>query len=127
MAKFSKTRIDRDKADNGVWLEYDEGIRVKISRLGNPEYVKRLRELELSKDELKNFYDSPKCMRLVAETVIRDIDAEDDNGAKIVYSPDFGEQTLLDPQYIDFKNFVIAKAGDETGFRVSQLMEDLGN
>ena len=127
MARLSKVRIDRDKADNGVWFEYEPGIRVKVARIGNSAYVEGLRNLELSKEELNDFFNSPKCMKLISSTVLKDIDAHDDDDKPIVYTPEYGEELLNDPEFVDFRNFVILKAGGGENYRRTQLAADQGN
>lgn len=127
MARLSKVRVDCDRADNGAWFEYEPGIRVKLARMGSPAYVAGIRDLELSKEELENFVESPKCMKLLAQTVIKDIEAEDDNDQPIVYTSEFGEELLNNPEYVDFKTFVIMKAGNNQNYRAQQVAADLGN
>ena len=45
MANIESIKTDLDKEVNGVWVEFAEGIELKIARARNPKYQELVRSL----------------------------------------------------------------------------------
>ena len=129
--KLSDVKLDSGKATGGVWAAYRDGLELKIARMPNPEYDKLMRRLG------KPHMGKLRRARFNAEALVNDpeLDAiqkkaaarailldwrplpEDDDGQPMPYTPELGEQLLLDPDYDPLWRFIVDVAGEEEMFR----------
>ena len=112
MAKLSSVKQDISKQNDGVWLEWERGIWLRIARMGNDRYKAELEaqsarnlaarekgEPEVSSDEF--------FPELLAKTVLTGWrNVEDDSGSPLPYTWERGAEALRDPALRDMANFV---------------------
>lgn len=126
MAKLGVLKCDRQKSEQGVWVPWILGMRLKIARFGNPKfkaYVKnhgkdqkwlaKIGALEGNEDVLEDVFSDA-----LAHTVLLDWEnVEDDNGNPIPYTPEIGAKYLRDPDYYELTEFVAMVSRDRETFR----------
>ena len=126
MAKLSAIRADVTKETEGIWFEYEVGIRLLIARAGNPRFSKVLSKL--SQPHLKNIrsksFDSSDILeeitkRAVAEAILLGWEnIEDDKGKTVKYSAEQAYEFFIDPSLHDFYQFVTICSADREEFRL---------
>jgi hypothetical protein len=114
MAKLRKQ--DLQKQSEGVWVKWEDGISLKIARIGNPHSV-RLAEAHAAKNialkeaRLPEEPYSVLELQLLTEAILLDWrNVDDDNGQPLPYTPQEGAKILADPAYADLKDFIQAQA-----------------
>jgi hypothetical protein len=114
MAKLKKQ--DLQKQSEGVWVAWEDGIALKIGRIGNP-LSKKLAEDHAAKNQARKEAGLPEEpysvleLRLLTEAILLDWrNVDDDNGAPLPYTPQEGAKILADPAYADLKDFIQAQA-----------------
>lgn len=134
MAKLSEISTDPKLEKDGVWLDYAVGIRVKVSRLDNPEYREHLATaLKPYRTNVKQGKVDPEAIakdvkRVRAEYILRDwMNIEDEDGKPIPYSPEKAFEVFMDPKFHDFYEFVIGCSEQAANFRLEVIQEELGN
>jgi len=115
MANIESIKTDVKKEEGGVWVDFAEGIKLKIARARNPKYQELLRNLvepkkkDIRGDKLTIEQLSDVLLEVRAHTVLLDWkNIEDNNGATIPYSPDKAMEFFRDPELKDFHTFVVA-------------------
>jgi hypothetical protein len=124
MAKLSAVQTDPALEAGGVWVHYTLGIRLKIARLGNPAYQKRLTELRqpmLSAIRTRTV-DAAKADDVLKQCAAEELlkgweNVTDDDDKPIEYSPERGLDVFRDPRYRDLYEFVMATAADAAIYR----------
>ena len=88
--KLNALRADLDKERNGTWVPYQGGIRLKLARLGNPNYreasarIIDARKVQLNTKELTEEQMLDVQKEAASQTVLLDWEnVEDDNGNAI--------------------------------------------
>lgn len=46
--ELSAFKTDPEKDKNGVWFDIRDGLKLKVARLGNERYQRKIRELTMS-------------------------------------------------------------------------------
>ena len=130
MACIDKIKSDLQKENEGVWVDFEVGIRLKIARARNSAYRELMRKLtepyrKTIRDggmELEQLEDLLRQVR--AKTILLDWEnIEDKNGNSIKYS---SEQALVffnDLELRDFYTFVITQSENMENFK-KELVED---
>lgn len=100
-----KYAVDKDAAENGKWFTTESGMRVKVAKLGNPNYkaeIMRLQKPVLEQlrrgdvDSLSNEI----TKKAMSKFILMDWENEDENGAPIAYTSKLGLEALT--EYEDF-------------------------
>lgn len=132
--KLSEIRTNINLEENGVWVDFIEGLRVKIASLNCKAYTRacdkvlkphtrRIRDGMLSTDERLKLV-SP----IVARYIVLDWEGlEDECGTPIPYSPEKAEEIFADPSLREFYSFVLASANDISMFQNAELQESKEN
>lgn len=115
MANINSIKTDLNKENEGAWVDYVLGIRLKIARSRNPKYQELLRsitapkiiEIREDKMELEDFN------KLMAEVRAKTIllgweNIEDTDGKPIPYSSVKALEFFKNPELKDFYKFVVA-------------------
>ena len=110
MSFLDKYKTDKTAELEGVWVEMDAGVEVRVARLNNDKARAKRRELE---KPYRNFREVPESVnegilrKVVASTVLLDWKGlTDDAGAKMPYSAAKAEE--LFELYPDFLNDVVS-------------------
>tara|TARA_R100001143_G_C3355499_1_gene132069 strand:+ start:821 stop:1243 length:423 start_codon:yes stop_codon:yes gene_type:complete len=132
MAEISSVAVDVDKSTEGVWFDYDNGIRLKIASISNPKFTEWIRT-KIGKSPSRrrrdlNAFDTPEMREGVALHVLKDWgDDTTFDGKKRKYTPAFGKELFDDPRYKSFYFDVLGFAGDVEAFRTECVEADAGN
>lgn len=121
--KLNAVRLDAVKAVEGVWFDYIGNIRLKIARIGNPNYRKAATELRSPdldvlqmSDTKSNAFDQVQ-RKITARSLITDWqNLEDDAGQTIPFSVEKAEEILSDPELSHIYDFVMVKSNDLEAF-----------
>ena len=115
MANIELIKTSLDKELNGVWVDFAEGIQLKIARARNPKYQELLRDFvepkrkDIREDKLEINDFNNILLEVRAKTVLLDWkNIEDNEGNTILYSPEKALEFFRDPELKDFLTFVIA-------------------
>jgi recombinational DNA repair protein RecT len=119
-------------SSEGQWVDCGGGLRIKVARLGNPDYEEEVRKL--AKPFMRqmrlgtmNVEDMEKmAQKAVAKHVIQGWEnLEDETGNAIAFSSD--KALELFQKYPDFYNIVKDVAGEAEIFRTDEMEEAAGN
>lgn len=134
MVKLSQFKSDLDKERLGVWITFAEGIRFRVARMGNAQYVAASRELlKPHRDRIRRgVMDEEEIERLSLSAIAEHIltgweNIDDDAGNAVPYSPAKAAEILGDPQYRDVYDFVLSTARRSELYRIQDREIDLGN
>jgi hypothetical protein len=134
MANINAVKTDLNKEENGTWIEFALGIRLKIARARNPRYQERLRELtdphrkdiREDKADLKQMAKILKKVR--AETILLDWEnIEDESGQPIPYSSEKALEFFNDNELKDFYSFVVLSSEQIDNFKKDLVEESEKN
>ena len=132
MGKLSKVKTDSKKEIEGIWEDYEEGIRLKIARMGNPLYDEEI--YRLSKPVLKRSREIPAdeleriSKQAVAKYILVDWEnIEDDDGNEIPYSSEKALEYFNDHDLRGFYRDIILIANDRNRFRREFIEEAVKN
>lgn len=100
MSFLKKYKTNQDAEKNGVWVEVDDGVELKVARLNNDNAREMRRKLE---KPYRNFPTIPDHVQegilrtVVAKTVLVDWKGiTDDDGEAIPYSTEAAEKLFTD-------------------------------
>ena len=137
MAKLGEIRSDLSAESEGVWVDYELGIEVKLSRLRSPAFRKAMEKITRNKRRgkragLNAFKDDQemkeKIVPLLAKHIIRDWkNIEDDDGKPIAFSEAKAVEFLMDDSLEDFYDFIIQQSNASENFRLEEMDDDAGN
>lgn len=133
---YRKYETDKSAEEEGVWIPIDDkGSQIRVSRLPNKGYTKRMRELQrpykkllaaggsIPDDKQKDI-----TSEALAYEVLRDWKGEmfeDEDGKPVRYSPALGKEVLLDME--DFADTVTFVSADVENFRLATIEETAKN
>ena len=120
--KLSAIAVDTKLIEQGDWVDdlpEMPGICIKARGTGNSDYRKLEAKLirQIPREERINGLkpeDHDRIIgRLLLETVVLDVEGltEDDETTPVKYTRELGEQLLLNPEFVKFRN-VAAHAGE---------------
>lgn len=129
MASLKKQRVDPDKRSNGVWFEWNDGIELRIAKMGNPKFEEFIaerqrarlsklvgdRQPKLTDEEAEQMY-----REAVAHTILLEWRNVEDMGP---YTPELGLQLFNDPEYDELYKFVVRAANRDPMF-LKKFVED---
>lgn len=134
MAKLSSIKSDPSKAEGGVWVDYEAGIRLKVARMGNAAFEAFVRSKQRPK--IRGFragkISDAEADALTREAVARHVlvgweHIEDDKGNAIPYSPEKSIEFLADPALADLYQFVVLQASDAAAYKAEAEEDARGN
>lgn len=124
MARLGAIQTDLNKAIEGVWVNYELDIRLKIARLGNQNYQKYVQQL--SRPHLQRMRGKAPNTDLIKEITKQAVShcillgwehIQDDKGKDIPYSPEKALELLSDPRFEDLYMFILEIAQDAELYR----------
>jgi hypothetical protein len=111
----------------GVWMDYRDGSRVKLARLGNPAFQKLFDKMRrpyldmIRRDKMPPERETHILCQCYARTLLLDWEGFEDGGKPLPYSEDAAERLLV--AHMDFRNDVTRLAAEEEFFK-RQTVED---
>ncbi len=130
MANIESIKTSVNKEENGVWVDFAEGIRLKIARARNPKYQEMLRNLidpkrkDIREDKLTIEQLGDLVVQVRAATILLDWEnIEDKDGNAIPYSCTKALEFFRDPELKDFHTFVVAISENADQYK-KDLIED---
>ena len=130
MANIESIKTDLKKETEGVWVEFELGIRLKIARARNVAYLELMRKtmeprrktIREGGMELEELQDLLKGIQ--AKTVLLDWEnIEDKDGKSIEYSSEQALAFFNDPELRDFYTFVVTQSENMEHFKKELVKE----
>ncbi|GAI86252.1 unnamed protein product [marine sediment metagenome] len=130
MANIESIKTDLKKETEGVWVDFEVGIRLKIARARNVAYRESMRKIMEPRRktireggmELEELQDLVKQVQ--AETVLLDWEnIEDKDGNSIKHSSEQALAFFNDPELRDFYTFVVTQSENMENFK-KELVKD---
>lgn len=112
---------DSKKEQEGVWYDLAEGLRMKIARIGNPNYQKRFQTLSkpyrrsIRRGTLSDDLAEKLLIQCLAETILLDWEGVEDDGKEISYSIENAINLLK--KYPELRNYINDIANELEGFQ----------
>jgi hypothetical protein len=112
---------DSTKEQEGVWYDIAEGLRMKIARIGNPNYQKRFQALSkpyrrsIRRGTLSDEVAEKLLVQCLSETIVLNWEGVEENGVEIPYSKDNAIMILT--KYPELRNYVNDIANELEGFQ----------
>ena len=134
MVSIESVKTDLSKEIEGVWVEYEGGISLKIARLNNPVHKEVVEKL--SAPHMKGFraHTIPQETRdkiskkAVAETILLDWKNIDDaDGNPIPYSREKALEFFENPELADFYDYVVIVSNQKENYRKQVLVDSEKN
>ena len=113
MADINSIKTSVDKEENGVWVDFAEGIQLKIARARNPKYQEVLRNLiephkkDIRDDKLELEDIEVILLEIRAKTILLDWKNIEEDGKAVPYSVAKAMEYFKDPELKDFYVFVV--------------------
>lgn len=134
MTRLRAIRQDIDRAAEGEWEKFGEGIEFLIAGTASPAYQEALRQLmrphvrDVRRGSIEPAVVEEVTIRAAAQTLLLDWrNIEDDDGNDLSYSSDKAYEIMSDPAYREVYEFVMECARDIGRFREEDLEEAQGN
>lgn len=135
MGKLSRVAIDSERESEGVWVDYEAGIKLKIARMNNPDYERRMKrrskffQVKYRRGQTPDPEElNPLINDAMAHHILVDWkDVEDDDGKPLPYSPAKALEIFEDPKYADFRSFVLQVSQEQELFRKEEVEDAAGN
>lgn len=130
MANINKIKTDAKKEAQGVWVDFEVGIKLKIARARNPAYRELMRQL--TEPHRKNIREGEAELELLedllrqvrAKTILLDWkNLEDETGKTIEYGSEQALEFFNDAELRDFYTFVILQSENMENFK-KELVKD---
>lgn len=136
--KLSSLQQNVNLETEGVWVDYDSEFKVKVARMGNPNfeaYVNKMTKTFLGDGFSRGSekIQDPQVLqeitqKAMAKTVLLDwAGLEDDEGNQIPYSPEKAYELLSDPKFKDFYRDITQIANNGKRYRDEGVEEAVGN
>jgi len=112
---------DTKKEQEGVWYDIAEGLRMKIARIGNPNYQKRFQAISkpyrrsIRRGTLSDDIAEKLLVQCLSETIVLDWTGVEDEGKEIPYSVE-ASVTLL-TKYPELRGYINDIANELEGFQ----------
>ena len=131
--ELSRIATDPKMEQDGVWVNYLGDIRLKIARMGTPKYMEHL--AKISKPHKSKIRTTEQDIDLIrgltnqclAATVLLDWENVQADSEDIVYTPEIGLKMIIDPQYHDFRQFVLQQSQDAEEYRAKSVEDSVKN
>lgn len=130
MAKLSLIKTDSKREVEGVWVEWEMGVELKIARAGNrafddlmqktsEPFLKKTRKGELPEGKAEEI-----LKHCVASTILLGWkNIEDDDGKTLKYSAKKAKELLDDEDLRDLYKFILVQSNETARYR-RELDED---
>lgn len=118
---------DKTKEQEGVWHDLGDDLRMKIARIGNPNYQKRFQALSkphrraIRRGTLSDDVAEKLMIQCLAETIVLDWEGLEENGEPVPYSMDEAIRILTD--YPELRNYINDIANELEGYQEEENKE----
>lgn len=130
---IKKTRTNKEREENGVWVDFDDETSLLIARYMNPHHKKFSKKaMSPLKRQMRantlpdKTYDAIE-VKGMANHVLLDWKGMKDNGKKLAYSVKEAERLLGDPALDWFADFVREVSQDISLYREEEIEEAANN
>lgn len=126
---IERIKTDIKKEEEGVWIDFAEGIRLKIARARNIKYMEYLRDLvepvrgDIRHDKLEAESFAEILLKVRAKTILLDWKNIEEAGKPVLYSVEKAEEYFRNPELKDFYKFVVAVSENADQYK-KDLIED---
>lgn len=128
MFDLDNLRVDPEKANEGTWVPYRGGAKLKLAKFMNKEMqdYRVQKSLEHAKLLQEGGEEADKVaedvtLHCLAHFVLKDWEGFSRGGEEIEYSPELGKEILADEQFADFRDDVINLASSRDNYRPEDL------
>lgn len=127
--ELNSIKTDETLESEGVWTDVVSGLRVKLARMGNPEYMQFIRTetRKRTANGLQELAASDAVdigVKAMARFVLLDWENLQEDGADLPYSVDTAERVL---RVRDFRAIIEQLAASVVLFREANIKETAGN
>jgi len=119
--------VDKEAEISGVWHDMGDGVRVKIARIGNPQYQKEFQRISkpyrnsIRRRSLSDEVAERLLIDAMAKCIVLDWDGLEEDGVPIPYSVANAKRLLT--EYRDFRDNINDFANEMEGFRQEEVEE----
>ena len=117
---FDKEFANPEKEKQGVWLDYRNGSKVKVARVGNPNFTRvqdakqRPHIRKIRNGTLSTSVETRILCESMAETILLDWKGFQRSGKDLKFSPETSAELMI--QSIDFRNDIAEMSAEEENF-----------
>ncbi len=122
---------DAKKEQEGVWHDLGDGIRVRIARIGNPNYQKRFQAISkphrraIRRGTLNEEIAEQLLVQCLSETIVLDWEGIELDDVTVPYSTENAIKILTD--YKDLREYINDIANEMEGYREADNDEAVEN
>lgn len=134
MANIESIKTSIEKEVGGVWIDFSEGIQLKIARARNPKYQELIRDLmepkkvKIRDDKISIEDLNDVLLQVRAKTILLDWkNIEDSNGKPILYSSEKALEFFGDPELKDFYEFIVMISENADQYKKSLVADSEKN
>jgi len=126
---INKVKTDVAKQNDGTWVDFLMGIRLKIARSRNPKYNELMRKLtenmriDMREGKFDNTEFNNVLIKVRAETILLDWENIDEDDKPVPYSVEKAVEYFSNPELNDFYTFVVAVSESADAYK-KDLVED---
>ncbi len=119
--------VDKNKEIDGVWQDFGSGARMKIARIGNPEYQKVFQKISkphrksIRRGTLADDVAEKLLVEAMADSILLDWDGVEEGGQVLPYNKENAMRILL--EYKDLRDQVTEIANEMESFRAEEDQE----
>jgi hypothetical protein len=129
---YARFQMDEDREEAGVWVDFGDGIRVKVRRLKSRASQDARKELdkpftnEIRRGNLASEVAEDLLVKQIAKGVIADWSGVDDkDGKPLTYSPEAAYELLK--ALPEFRDEIFAISVDRDAFKAKDNADAVGN
>lgn len=139
---LNNVRIDPLKEAEGAWITIDDETSVKVARMFNVNYVAALEKVAKTRNISpanrtslimgearageESQEDKDALTRVIADTILLDWKGLKIDGKDVPYSPEKCFEVLANPDYLEFRRFVLTASDNAEYFRAEEVRKSLG-
>ena len=118
---------DENKEKEGIWQDMGDGIRIRIARIGNPNYQKLFQRLSkphrkaIRRGTLKEDVAEALMIECMAETIVLDWEGIELDGKKLPYSKENAVMILT--EFKDLREYINDFANEMEAYMQEQNEE----
>jgi len=119
-------KTDLNKVEDGVWVDVGDG-RLLIARFGNKKFQRYLQTLMApykrmqGSEEQKDAIAEKQLIKAIAKYVVLGWEGMVLDGQELDYSEQSVIDILSNPQFVDFRNWIVTTAQDGDLFRAQEV------
>ena len=133
MANINLVKTDISKQNDGTWVDFLMGIRLKIARARNPKYSDMMRKLtenmrlDMREGKWDNKEFNDMLIQVRAHTILLDWENIDEDDKPVPYSPEKAMEYFRNPELNDFYTFVVSISESAEAYKKDLVKESEKN